>query len=51
MQARTLPGNRISAHMLKRMGFAKLGPQRDPTLGELIVWEKALTPIPSFPSG
>jgi RimJ/RimL family protein N-acetyltransferase len=42
MQARTMPGNRISAHMLARIGFNKLGPQRDPRLGELIVWELAL---------
>jgi RimJ/RimL family protein N-acetyltransferase len=42
VQARTLPSNRISAHMLSRLGFTKLGPQRDPRLGELIVWELML---------
>lgn len=42
MQARTLPDNKVSAHMLKAMGFERLGPQRDPVMGELIVWELEL---------
>lgn len=37
--ARTLPHNEISAHMLQRLGFNRLGPQRDASLGEMIVWE------------
>lgn len=37
--ARTLPHNEISAHMLQRLGFERLGPQRDASLGEMIVWE------------
>lgn len=39
VRARTLPDNQISAHMLQRLGFHRLGPQRDASLGEMIVWE------------
>ncbi|MCB9932193.1 MAG: GNAT family N-acetyltransferase [Planctomycetes bacterium] len=42
VRARTLPDNKVSAHMLERLGFKRLGPQRDTNLGEMIVWE--LTP-------
>lgn len=42
IQARTLPDNNLSAHMLKGIGFDRLGPQRDPAMGELIVWELML---------
>ena len=47
VQARTLRQNEVSQAMLAKLGFKRLGPQRDPQLGEMIVWE--LTP--SSPSG
>jgi ribosomal-protein-alanine N-acetyltransferase len=47
VHARTLKQNEPSQQMLQQVGFKRLGPQRDPRLGEMIVWE--LTP--SFPSG
>ena len=47
VQAKTLKQNEVSQAMLAKLGFKRLGPQRDPQLGEMIVWE--LTP--SFPSG
>ena len=48
VRARTLNGNTVSQHMLKRLGFARIGPERDPELGEMVVWE--IRPTPSFPS-
>lgn len=46
VRARTLRQNEPSQQMLQQLGFTRLGPQRDPTLGEMIVWEVT----PSFPS-
>lgn len=48
VRARTLKGNTVSQHMLKRLGFARIGPERDPELGEMIAWE--YRPMPSSPS-
>ncbi|MBZ0137897.1 MAG: GNAT family N-acetyltransferase [Planctomycetes bacterium] len=45
--ARTLKQNEVSQGMLAKLGFRRLGPERDPRLGEMIVFE--LTP--SSPSG
>jgi RimJ/RimL family protein N-acetyltransferase len=39
VRARTLKQNQPSQRMLKQLGFERLGPQRDPHLGEMIVWE------------
>jgi [ribosomal protein S5]-alanine N-acetyltransferase len=42
LQARTLPGNGVSAHMLNQAGFERLGPMHDPVIGEMILWELTL---------
>jgi ribosomal-protein-alanine N-acetyltransferase len=47
VHARTLKQNEASKQMLQQLGFRRLGPQRDPLLGEMIVWEFT----PSSPSG
>jgi ribosomal-protein-alanine N-acetyltransferase len=47
VRARTLKHAEASREMLKKLGFARLGPQRDPVLGEMVVWEIT----PSSPSG
>lgn len=47
VRARTLRQNEVSQAMLTKLGFTRLGPQRDERLGEMIVFE--LTP--SSPSG
>ncbi|MEZ5992692.1 MAG: GNAT family N-acetyltransferase [Planctomycetota bacterium] len=39
VRARTLKQNEISQAMLRKLGFKRLGPQRDPNLGEMIVWQ------------
>ncbi|MCC7508146.1 MAG: GNAT family N-acetyltransferase [Planctomycetes bacterium] len=48
VRARTLKGNTVSQHMLKRLGFARIGPERDPELGEMVAWE--FRPTTSSPS-
>lgn len=47
VRARTLKQAEASQEMLKKLGFTRKGPQRDPELGEMIVWEIT----PSSPSG
>jgi [ribosomal protein S5]-alanine N-acetyltransferase len=47
VRARTLKQNEASKQMLTQLGFKRVGPQRDPVLGEMIVWELTL----SSPSG
>jgi [ribosomal protein S5]-alanine N-acetyltransferase len=47
VRARTLKGNEISQALLGKLGFTRLGPQRDPQLGEMIVFEFT----PSSPNG
>ena len=47
VRARTLKQNEPSQQMLRQLGFKRIGPQRDPVLGEMIVWEIT----PSSPSG